>query len=125
MTKSLSDIKTKISKGWVHPTVKRVMEHNKKLKEERKKDSLRNVEAYVDEVADHHFRFIKSGAIIKIGGYGPGVKKYCYICGEHDFEMVSGIGKNDGAYYCTKHKSIRGLALQEQEIIRSEHNVKK
>jgi hypothetical protein len=124
MDTKTAEVKRKLDKGWVHPTVKRVIDGNKKIKEQRKKDSLRNMDALIDEVADHHFKYVKGGAVIKMGGYGPGVKRYCFICGKHDYEMVSGIGQTDGSYYCTKHKSVRGFPLTEQEQIRSKHHVK-
>ncbi len=96
---------------------------NKEIKEARKKSAFSSASHLTDCIVDDHFKYGKRGAVSFLGGFGPGTAKQikCHICQEHDSEMVSGIGANDGAYYCREHKSMRGLSQQEQDNQRSKY----
>ncbi len=96
---------------------------NKEIKQQRKESSFKSASHVADCVVDDHFKYSKRGSVSTVGGFGPGTarKIKCYICQEHDSEMVSGSGRNDGAFYCKEHKSMRGLSQTDQEFERSKY----
>lgn len=101
--------------------VNTILTKNKEVKAKKLASAVSSTQHMAGEIVDDHFKYVKRGARSVFGGFGPGKAKtlLCFICGEHDNEMVSGIGRNDGAYYCREHKLIRGLSQQEQENQRS------
>lgn len=100
--------------GRVHPQAWRDMgNHVKKLEEakaQKKKSALNELNSIVKE--EVHFGYKR---LAVHGGYGPGVRKICCICNEHDSIMEN---MPDGNWYCQEHKHIwKADPAEKQNII--------
>lgn len=74
----------KIKKGFVHPHIKATLDHNKKIKESRKRTMENNVDALIDEKADEVINYGRRGRkgfkINRIHGW-PNTNKCYEGCG--------------------------------------------